>query len=159
MYLRYHAGRTFRHVGTALAEGALIITIAAALVFGVAVVGGSAPAGAGDVNAGGKLTATISFGYGLRATSVSSGSGVSFAMTRSVPDNDPVMWVTQKCYDSAGNLVSWYDRAVEWGAASSLTGKAGPYTASGDHCTAYATLKPWRSTVLGDAKIDFPVGG
>ena len=46
MYLRYHAGRTFRHAGTAIAEGALIVGIAGALVFGVAVVGGDAPTGA-----------------------------------------------------------------------------------------------------------------
>ncbi len=59
MYLRYYAGRSIRHVGSAIAEAALIVAIGVALVFGVAVVGGSKPAGAGNAFAAKPLSGVI----------------------------------------------------------------------------------------------------
>ena len=114
-------------------------------------------AGVSDVDAGGRLEATI--GWSTTAARLTAETtGVQFAVTRSVPDNDPVMWVTNKCYDAAGALVLWRDLPVSWGLSSSLAGEAGPFETSGVRCTAYATLRPWQSRVLGDAIIRYEVG-
>jgi hypothetical protein len=51
MDLRYHVSWSIRHVVGAVAEGALVVAIVGALVFGVAVVGGGGPAGASAVDA------------------------------------------------------------------------------------------------------------
>ena len=56
MDLRYNAGRSIRHTTQAVLEAALVVAIAGALAFGVAVVGGSDPAGAGTVAAGGNVS-------------------------------------------------------------------------------------------------------
>lgn len=157
MDLRYNAGRSIRHTTQAILEAALVVAIAGALAFGVAVTTGNGPSGAGDVSAAGKLTATISFGSGLRAASVTSGSEVSFEVTRSVPDNDPMIWVSNKCYNASGTLVYWVDLGVKWGTATNLTGSAGPFTAMGAECRAYVTLRPAQGRVLGDAIVRYDV--
>jgi hypothetical protein len=115
-------------------------------------------AGVGDVDAGGRLEATIGWATSASRLAAESGGNVNFAVTRSVADNDPVMWVTNKCYDRSGRLVSWHDRPVEWGSSSSLEGTAGSFDASGVSCTAYATLKPWQSRVLSGAVMTYDVG-
>ena len=137
----------FRHAIEAVVEGGLVSLLVVALVAGTAFAG----------KGGGSLTATISLGSGARTAAVS--GDVSIAVTRSIPDNDPVMWVTTKCYDASGNRVSWLDLPVVWGAASSLTGSAGAYPVGGSWCETYATLRPWQSRVLGDAYLRFDVGG
>ena len=106
---------------------------------------------------GGSLSATIALGNGARTASVS--GDVAISVTRSIPDNDPVMWVTTKCYDASGTRVSWLDLPVVWGTSDSLTGAAGAYPVSGSWCESYATLRPWQSRVLGDAYLRFDVGG
>jgi hypothetical protein len=141
-------------------QAVLIVAIVAALVFAAAMATGNGPGGAKSVFAGrsggGSLSATISMGAGAR---VSSTSALTFDVTRSVPDNDPVMWVTTKCHDASGAVVTKLDRPVVWGTSASLTGYAGTFYASGTWCEAYATLRPWQSRVLGDAYLRFDVGG
>ena len=136
-----------RHVVEAVLEGALVSVLVVALVAGTAFAG----------KGGGSLTASISLGGVARSTTVS--GDVTVSVTRSIADNDPVMWVTTKCYDASGARVSWLDLPVAWGAASSLTGSAGAYPVSGSWCETYATLRPWQSRVLGDAYLRFDVGG
>jgi hypothetical protein len=136
-----------RHTIEAIVEGVLVSLLVVALVAGTAFAG----------KGGGSLTATISIDDGARTASMT--GDVSVAVTRSIPDNDPVMWVTTKCYDASGARVSWLDLPVVWGAASSLTGSAGMYPVSGAWCETYATLRPWQSRVLGDAYLKYDVGG
>jgi hypothetical protein len=136
-----------RHVIEAAMEGGLVSLLVVAMVAGTAFAG----------KGGGSLTATISLGGGARTAAVSGDATV--AVTRSVPDNDPVMWVTTKCYDASGARVSWLDLPVVWGTSDSLTGSAGAYPVSGSWCESYATLRPWQSRVLGDAYLRFDVGG
>ena len=136
-----------RHVLEAVVEGGLVSLLVVALVAGTAFAG----------RGGGSLTASISLGSGARSATVS--GDVTVSVTRSIADNDPVMWVTTKCYDASGARVSWLDLPVAWGASSSLSGSAGAYPVSGSWCETYATLRPWQSRVLGDAYLRFDVGG
>jgi uncharacterized transporter YbjL len=147
-----------RHTFGKAIEALVIIAIVITLALGLALATRTSP-GADSVLAAksGGLTATIAF-----AASTDRVAGVSeatYAVTRSVADNDPVMWATTKCYDAAGILTSWVDLPVLWGTTSSLAGTAGPFATSGARCNAYATLVPWRSRVLGSASMWFTVGG
>ena len=130
----------------AVAEGGLVSLLVVVLVAGTAFAG----------KGGGSLSATISLGNGARTSSVS--GDVAISVTRSIPDNDPVMWVTTKCYDATGTRVSWLDLPVIWGTSDSLVGSAGAYQVSGSWCESYATLRPWQSRVLGDAYLRYEVG-
>jgi hypothetical protein len=114
-------------------------------------------AGVDDADAGGRIRATIGWASSTARTSATSGGSANFAVTRSVADNDPVMWVTNKCYDGRDRLVSWVDLPVRWGTTASLTGEAGPFDSSGAWCKAYATLRPYQSRVLGDAVMTYDV--
>ncbi|OGO54928.1 MAG: hypothetical protein A2V85_11110 [Chloroflexi bacterium RBG_16_72_14] len=136
-----------RHVLEAITEGALIALLTVGLIAGTTFAG----------RGGSSLHATISIGDGARLSAVS--GEVTFSVTRSIPDNDPVMWVTTKCYDSSGTRVSWLDLPVIWGTWDSLEGYAGAYDVGGSWCEAYATLRPWQSRVLGDAYLRFDVAG
>jgi hypothetical protein len=136
-----------RHAAAAVAEGSLIALLAVGLLAGTAFAG----------KGGGSLQASISLGETARTASIA--GHVSVSVTRSIPDNDPVMWVTTKCYDESGKRVSWLDLPVVWGASDSLSGSAGAYPVSGSWCETYATLRPWQSRVLGDAYLRFEVGG
>jgi hypothetical protein len=147
-----------RHGAGAAAEAALIAAIGVALVFGFAVGTGGSPSGAADINAAGKLGATIQLGSGsARTASVTAGTELTFTLTRTVPDNDPVMWVSQRCANGADEIVYALDLPVQWGSSASLEGVAGPFVARGVACRAYATLRPWRGSVLGTAELRFAV--
>ena len=136
-----------RHTFEAIAEGGMIALLVVGLVAGTTFA----------AKGGGSLQATISMESSARLAAVS-GDHLSFQVTRSIPDNDPVMWVSTKCYDQAGARVSWLDLPVLWGTSTSLNGTAGAYEVSGAWCEAYATLRPWRSQVLSGAYVRFDVG-
>ena len=133
-----------RHSLEAVTEGALLSLVVVALVAGTAFAG-----------KGGSLQASISLSEGARTASVS--GDVTVTVQRSIPDNDPVMWVTTKCYDAGGDRISQLDLPVVWGTSDSLDGYAGAYPVSGSWCEAYATLRPWQNRVLGDAYLRFDV--
>ena len=67
------------------------------------------------------------------------------------------MWVTNTCYDASGTILSKVDLVVVWGMWDSLEGTAGPTTASGSHCRAIVTLKPWLGKPLGNAVLEYDV--
>jgi hypothetical protein len=137
----------FRRTIEAVTEGVLLSLLVVALAAGTTFAG----------KGGGSLSATISLSDGARAASVS--GDVTVSVARSIPDNDPVMWVTTKCYDASGARVSWLDLPVVWGTSDSLSGYAGAYPVTGSWCETYATLRPWQSRVLSDAYLRFDVGG
>lgn len=149
-----------RHAFGATLEAIVILGIAITFALGVALVTRTPP----DANSvlaakggAGSLTATISLAAASRLAA--DGGGVTYQVTRSVADNDPVMWTTTKCYDSAGRLVSSVDLPVRWGTTDSLAGSAGPFATAGARCNGYATLRPWQSRVLGSASMWFNVDG
>jgi len=107
----------------------------------------------GVVYARGKFSTTISVhGGDVAVASVDAGSDISFDVTRSDFDNKDTIWVTNKCFDADGNVVTRVDRAVQWGMWDSLDGVAGPFPTGGDNCVAYTTLRPWQDRI-GDAVI------
>ena len=141
-------------------EALAIIAIVITLALGIALAFGTSPAAENVFAArgGGGMTVTISLaGDQARLSSLS--GDASFAVTRSVADNDPVLWVTTKCYAADGTLVSQLDLPVRWGTSDSLTGVAGAYATSGARCNAYATVRPWQSRVFGGATMWFDVAG
>lgn len=147
-----------RHALGAVVEAIVIVAIVVTVGVAALVVSGSAPEANSVLAArggGSTLAATISFA-GTARVAASSGD-VTFAVTRTVADNDPVIWVTTKCYSASGTLRSWVDLPVQWGAADSLAGTAGSFATAGTRCFAYVTLRPWQSRVLGDAAMWFDV--
>ena len=141
-----------RHIVGVTLQAFVIFAIIAALLIALSPINKAADILAGTelAAAGGKLTATLTFGGASRLGAIGAGAAM-FEVTRSTPDNDPVMWVTTKCYDAYGVRLSWLDLPVNWGTDTSLAGTAGPHTISGTSCKSYATLAPWRSRVLGSA--------
>ena len=127
-------------------RGRLLIGLIAILV-GLLSVPTVAVAGRGGNGNSGKLTATID----MLSSAESSGDGTWFAVTRSRYDHKSIIWVTNTCYDAAGNVVVDRDKAVMWGEWNSLNGEAGPFFSDGATCTAYVTLRPWHNRPLGDA--------
>ena len=111
---------------------------------------------------GGSLTTTISLGSESRVAADSSGPMVygdaTFHVTRSFAYDKEVIWVTQQCFDAAGNRVSDLDYPVLWGTSVSLDGTTWPFPTSGANCTAFVTLRPWQDRPLGDAIMSFSVG-
>jgi hypothetical protein len=132
------------------------------LVIGLVLVLGVAPAlagkgGNGNGGGGGKLTATIDMmdGATTAAATTEGTHDVMFDVTRSKLDTKDTIWVTNKCYDADGNMLSQRDFAVIWGTWDSYDGYAGPFGAEGVTCTAYVTLRPWQGKVLGNAIITY----
>ena len=157
MDLRYHTGQSVRHGVGALAEAALVVAIAGALVFGVAVTTGNGPDGASKAFAGGKLSATISFAT-KAPEPLSVSNPVAFKVTRSVADNT-VYWVYNSCWDANNKLLSTEAYPVLWPSYDSLTGGTYPYvfTLSGTHCQALVTIRSWTAKPLGNAVINYTV--
>ena len=150
-----------RHTLGAVIEALVILGIVLTVVLGVALVTRTSPDATSVLAAkggggGAGLTATIAMA-GADARAASLEGGVSYDVTRSVADNDPVMWATTKCYSASGNLRSWVDLPVQWGTTGSLVGTAGPFATEGARCHAYLTLRPWQSRVLGSASMWFDV--
>ncbi len=81
-----------------------------------------------------------------------------FTVTRSIPYDKDTIWVTNKCWDSAGNLIVDRDTAVVWGTSVSLVGSTNPMPTDGVSCVAYVTLRPWKDRVLGDSVMSYSVG-
>lgn len=106
----------------------------------------------------GRLTTSIELDGATRVAASSSGPTVSgdatFHVTRSYAYDKETIWVTNKCYDAAGALVSRRDTAVLWGTSASLVGTTSPVPTSGVRCSAYVTLKPWLDRP-GDAVLDY----
>ncbi len=159
MRAHFNAASVGRHALGAVIEALVILAIVITLVLGVALATRTSP-GANSVFAakggGAGLTATIAMA-GADARVAALAGDVSYAVTRSVADNDPVIWATTKCYSASGNLRSWVDLPVQWGTTDSLIGTAGPFATSGAECHAYVTLRPWQSRVLGSASMWFDV--
>lgn len=88
-----------------------------------------------------------------QAEPVAAGTEVTFTVTRSAADNDPVHWVALRCDDGSGG-----DAVVAWGLFSSLEGHAGGshMIASGTECTAHLTRTPWNPKP-NDSSITFAV--
>jgi len=163
------AGAGVRHGVGAVIEAGLVVAIAAALVFGAAVVTRHDPAGAASVfaargggnggggNGGGSLSATISFA-GNAAQPLAVSSPVSFVVTRSLADNT-VYWVYNYCWDASQTLLSTEAYPVLWPSWDSLTGGTYPYVfaLSGTHCRALVTIRSWTAKPLGDAVMDYAV--
>jgi hypothetical protein len=80
----------------------------------------------------------------------------TFAVTRSRPTDD-VLWVTNTCWDAAGNQVTRVDMVTQWGSWESLVGSAGPAPTAGVACRAYVTLRPWQDRPLKDAVVEYNV--
>ena len=78
-----------------------------------------------------------------------------FDVTRSRLDNKDTIWVTNKCYDADGEMLTQRDFAVIWGFWDSYDGYAGPFETTGTTCTAYVTLRPWQDKVLGNATVTY----
>ena len=156
MSIRYQAGRSARHVLGAITEGALLVAIVGALAFAGAVATGHGPLGAGKVEAGGKLTATISLGAMKASATTSGATQTSFNVTRSVADGT-VYWVYNSCYNDAGKQVQMEGYPVSWGMWDSVVGVSGPFTLAGTHCKALVTIKPWSGQPLGNAILYYDV--
>jgi hypothetical protein len=158
-----HTASIGRHAVGAVFEALVIFGIVITIVLGVALATRTSPDASsvfgakGGGGAGAGLTATIALVAEADARSALVESGVSYQVTRSVADNDPVMWATTKCYSASGNLRSWVDLPVQWGTTESLVGTAGPYSTEGARCHAYLTLRPWQSRVLGSASMWYDV--
>ena len=118
--------------------------IVGAIMFGAAV---------GIVEAKGKLETSISMQDSARIA-LDGSSDVSFDVTRSFAYDRETIWVTNKCFDADGNVVTKVDRAVQWGTWESLEGVAGPFPTGGDSCVAYTTLRPWQDR-MGAAFIEY----
>jgi len=132
----------------------------AAILLGVAAL--SVTPGLAAKGGGQSLTATINL-PSETVTAASSDAPVVygdavFTVTRSVPYDKETIWVTNKCWDTAGNLVERRDSAVMWGGSSSLVGTTQPFPTDGVTCTAYVTLRPWQDRPLGDAALSYSVG-
>jgi hypothetical protein len=156
------AGTAVRHVAVSAIEAILVVAILVTLAFSAMIVAGVTPgtdpvlaAKGGNGGDNGKLTATISL---VQTRQLTSTSEVTFAVTRSVAD-DTVMWVTNKCFDSSGVLLSKVDLPVLWGMWYSLEGTSGPFDTDGSTCTAYVTLRPWQGRVLSDAILTYSPAG
>jgi len=138
---------------------ARFLVIAATLlgVGALSVTSGLAAKGGGQ-----SLTATISLDSETHAAATSGAPMVYgdavFTVTRSVSYDKETIWVTNKCWDTAGNLVEQRDSAVMWGGSSSLVGTTQPLPTDGVTCTAYVTLRPWQDRPLGDAILNYSVG-
>jgi len=140
------------------------ITLAAVAVTALALtVIGTSDALAGKGGGGGPLDTTISMDSQTQmAVSASSvpmvfGDAV-FTVTRSYPYDKDTIWVTNQCWDDAGNMVVDRDTAVMWGTSTSLIGVTNPMPTDGVTCTAYVTLRPWQDRVLGDSIMNYLVG-
>ena len=137
-----------RRMTTFLLLAGLVLVLAAAPAF----------AAKGGNSGGGKLTATISMMNEPASAPAFDGTGpseVTFDLTRSKLDTKDTIWVTNKCYDADGNMLSQRDFAVIWGAWDSYDGYAGPFATTGATCTAYVTLRPWQDKVLGSAVLTY----
>ena len=103
----------------------------------------------------GRLTTSIALDGATLARTSSSGWMVSgaatFQVTRSYAYDKETIWVTNKCYDAAGSLVSRRDAVVLWGTNGSLVGTTGAMPTTGARCSAYVTMKPWADRPMGDA--------
>ncbi|HEY4668224.1 MAG TPA: hypothetical protein VIH05_00460 [Tepidiformaceae bacterium] len=119
---------------------ALVAVIGSVLLAGAFVAGSR-----DDVTAQGKLSATISVGS---VSALSSGGGVTFDVTRSYPMDRETFWVTNRCFDEAGAVVTRVDYPVIWGTPESLVGYAGSFPTGGTWCEAYVTLRPWQNRAL-----------
>ena len=64
---------------------------------------------------------------------------VTFDVTRSAPYDKKVVWVTNECYDAAGNETENLSYPVLWGTSTSLAGYTYPFPTSGVECEAYVT--------------------
>ena len=133
----------------------------AAILLGVAVL--SATPGLAAKGGGQSLTATISLSSETLAAAPSGAPMVYgdavFTVTRSIPYDKGTIWVTNKCWDEAGNLVQRTDYPVLWGTTVSLVGTTWPFpTEDGVTCTAYVTLRPWQDRPLSDAILSYSVG-
>ncbi len=158
MYLRYHAGRSMRHVGSAIAEGALIVGIAGALVFGVAVVGGSNPAGADGVAAGGGAAIWIDSGTARSAGGLNYTDNVDFGYNKVAVYST----IQLQCYQGGALVFSDSRPTWEGGLKYGESFTLGPSFAwSGGDADCVAKLGhrtnggKWRT----DAKVEFPVAG
>lgn len=100
-----------------------------------------------DASAKGKLTATISV---ASVSALGDGGGATFGVTRSYPLDRETFWVTNRCWDGAGALVTRVDYPVIWGTPESLVGYAGSFPTGGTWCEAYVTLRPWQNRPLSD---------
>jgi len=133
----------------------------AVMLLGVAAL--SVTPGLAAKGGGQSLTATISlFSETLAAapsdTPMVHGDAV-FTVTRSIPYDKETIWVTNKCWDAAGNLVQRQDNPVLWGTTVSLVGTTSLFPIEGGiTCTAYVTLRPWQDRPLGDAILSYSVG-
>ena len=135
--------------------------VIAAMLLGVAAL--SVTSGLAAKGGGQSLTATISLNSETLAAAQSGAPMVYgdavFTVTRSVPYDKDTIWVTNKCWDAAGNLVQRQDNPVLWGTTVSLDGTTWPFpTEGGVTCTAYVTLRPWQDRALGDAVLSYSVG-
>jgi hypothetical protein len=155
------ASSVVRHLVGVGAQALLVAAIIVTLLLALAPIYRPADilAGTKAVNAapGGKLTATISFPATAASRNAYASGEVTFAVTRSIAENRDVFWVTNTCYDLAGQTLSKVDLAVVWGMWNSLEGTAGPFVASGSHCRAIVTFKPWLGRPLGDAVFEYDV--
>ena len=138
----------------------IVISGAAVLALAITVfASGDALAGKG-----GSLETTISMSAQTRLASATDASGpmvfgdAIFNVTRSVPYDRETIWVTQHCFDAAGNRISKLDYPVLWGTSISLEGTTWPFPTNGASCTAFVTLRPWQDRVLGDSTMSFSVG-
>jgi hypothetical protein len=134
--------------------------VIAAILLGVGAL--SVTSGLAAKGGGQSLTATISLDSETQAAATSGAPMVHgdavFTVTRSVPYDKETIWVTNKCWDAAGNLVQRMDNPVLWGTTVSLVGTTSPFPVSGETCTAYVTLRPWQDRPLGDAVLSYSVG-
>ncbi len=134
----------------------MTLVVVAALAFAVA----PALADKGG-NGGGSVDVTIALDGDTTFVQSDSGLMVSgdatFDVTRSYPFDRETIWVTNTCWDPAGNVVVDQDNVVLWGTSISLEGTTGPMPTGGTHCTAYVTLRPWQDRPYREAIIDYSV--
>ena len=127
--------------------GLLVACLALAALTAAPVIAG--PGGSG------RLTTSIALDGATLTRTSSSGwmvtGDATFQVTRSYAYDKETIWVTNKCYDAAGSLVSRRDAVVLWGTNDSLVGTTGAMPTNGARCSVYVTVKPWADRPMGDA--------
>lgn len=163
MYLRYHAGRSFRHATTAMLEAALVVAIGAALVFGFAVATGGNPAGAGSALAGGTTSSWIELASadGTRAATTQPSLGEYVGFNAGYPRTVKNPRIEVLCY-RGGTLVFGLAGGVDYDFLLGGGGSAWKDAGGAAGCVAnlyYFGWKAGKQTYNRLATVSFSAGG